>query len=117
MTRLLPTGLLVSALLRRVNDAGGMGMVRAKGDPDSGSILLILNDGSGPGRMVERAIGPLGTYALVATGPTDAPDDLAGAPARDAYWQRRRARDPDLWVIELDIASAERFAAETILDG
>jgi len=35
--------------------------------------------------------------------------------ARESYWQRRRARDPDLWVIELDIASPERFAAETIL--
>ncbi|MFX7883132.1 DUF1491 family protein, partial [Acinetobacter baumannii] len=31
------------------------------------------------------------------------------------YWQRRRRIDPDLWVIELDIASAERFAAETLL--
>ncbi len=27
---------------------------------------------------------------------------------------RRRQSDPDLWVIELDIADAERFAAETI---
>jgi hypothetical protein len=38
-----------------------------------------------------------------------APHDIA------AYWRRRRERDPDLWVIELDIAEAERFAAETIL--
>jgi hypothetical protein len=33
------------------------------------------------------------------------------------YWRRRRARDPDLWVIELDIAQAERFAAETMSEG
>jgi hypothetical protein len=33
------------------------------------------------------------------------------------YWQRRRSRDPDLWVLELDIAAAERFAAETIIGG
>ncbi|WP_333929024.1 DUF1491 family protein [Sphingomonas sp. LR55] len=38
------------------------------------------------------------------------PEDL------DGYWRRRRARDPDLWVVEVDIAAAERFAAETILD-
>ena len=25
---------------------------------------------------------------------------------------RRRRSDPDLWIVELDIASAERFAAE-----
>jgi len=28
---------------------------------------------------------------------------------------RRRRNDPDLWVVELDIAQAERFAAETML--
>jgi hypothetical protein len=27
-----------------------------------------------------------------------------------AYWQKRVARDPDLWVMELDVASAERLA-------
>jgi hypothetical protein len=109
----LATGILVSALLKRVNDAGGMGMVRAKGDPESGAILLILDEGTGAPRLVERAIGPLGLPALVATGPTDSAD----AAARESYWRRRRERDPDLWVIELNIASAERFAAETILNG
>ncbi len=113
MSGSLPSGILVSALLKRVNDAGGMGMVRARGEAESGAILLILNDDAGTPRLLERAIGPLGKPALVATGPAAPTDDAA----RDAYWRRRRERDPDLWVIELDIASAERFAAETILDG
>jgi hypothetical protein len=26
-----------------------------------------------------------------------------------AYWQKRVAHDPDLWVIELDVASTERL--------
>ena len=34
-----------------------------------------------------------------------------------AYLDRRRARDPDLWIIELDVPNAERFAAETSGDG
>lgn len=113
MSGSLPTGMLVSALLKRVNDAGGLGMVRARGDRESGTILLILNEEPGASRLLERAIGPHGKPIFVASGPADAND----AAARDAYWRRRRARDPDLWVIELDIASAERFAAETILDG
>ena len=28
------------------------------------------------------------------------------------FLERRRKFDPDLWILELDIASAERFAAE-----
>jgi hypothetical protein len=111
MSGTLPTVLLVSALLKRVNDAGGMGMVRARGEPSSGSILLILNDNEGNTQVLERALGPTGQPALIPAGPADTSD----TPARESYWQRRRARDPDLWVIELDIASPERFAAETIL--
>jgi hypothetical protein len=105
--------MLVSALLRRANDAGGMGMVRAKGEAGSGAILLILNAPDGTTTLVERALGPTGAPALIPAGPSDPADGAA----RDSYWQRRRARDPDLWVIELDIASPERFAAETILAG
>lgn len=113
MTTGLPSGLLVSALLKRVNDAGGMGMVRARGDADSGVILLILNEPGGSTKLMERSLGPSGAPTLFEAGPADASDVLA----REAYWQRRRARDPDLWVLELDIASAERFAAETIAIG
>lgn len=88
-------------------------MVRARGDAESGAILLILNDTVGGSKVMERAIGPWGAPALVEAGPAN-PHDIA---AREAYWRRRRDRDPDLWVVELDIASAERFAAETIAFG
>ena len=107
MSARLPSGVLVSALLRRVNDAGGFGAVMAKGDPQGGAILVIAIDKGALPRLLERGIGPGGRTALIDSTP---PEDL------DAYWRRRRASDPDLWVIEVDIAAAERFAAETILD-
>jgi hypothetical protein len=107
MSGRLPSGVLVSALLRRVNDAGGFGAVMAKGDAQGGAILVIaVNKGVQP-RLLERGIGPDGKTALIDSTPAE---DL------DGYWRRRRERDPDLWVIEVDIAAAERFAAETILD-
>ena len=46
--------------------------------------------------------------------------ELAERPAEEgpeafaAYAERRRRSDLDLWLVELDIADAERFAAETI---
>ena len=106
MTARLPTHLTIGVLLRRVNDAGGIAMVRAKGDPQGGAILLLIEDRSGPVRVLERTIGMDGAISLTDSVPSD------GA---ESYWRRRRTNDPDLWVVELDIPEAERFAAETIL--
>ena len=102
----LPSGMLVTALLRRMNDSGGMGMVLATGDPQGGGILVIVIDADRRERVLERGLGLDGRTVLIDSTPAN---DILG------YWQRRRARDPDLWVIELDGAAAERFAAETIL--
>lgn len=113
MSGRLPSGLLVGAMLRRVNQAGGIGTMLARGDDQAGAILVItLEKGVNP-RAWERGIGPSGAVELISVGP-QAPDN-----EREIYdyWQRRRARDPDLWVIELDIAQAERFAAETMSEG
>jgi hypothetical protein len=111
MSARLPSGILVSALLRRVNDAGGIATMLARGDAQAGAILVLTLDHGATPLLLERGIGPDGKTALIPTGPADgaAADEIA------AYWNRRRERDPDLWVIELDIAGAERFAAETIL--
>jgi hypothetical protein len=104
------SAVLVSALVRRVNQEGGTAAVLAKGDPTSGAILLLtLEKGANP-KFFERGIGATGAPALLASGPVA----LAGESEAADYWQRRRSRDSDLWVVELDIAGAERFAAETM---
>lgn len=105
MSDRLPSGVLVSAMLRRANDAGGSGMVLARGDAQGGAILAVVIEPGGPERLVERGIGPDGDPTLIDSTPAD---DL------DGYWRRRRARDPDLWVIELAVPGAERLVAETI---
>ena len=102
----LPTAVLVSAMLRQVNDAGGFGAVLAKGDAQAGAVLVVAVE-RGASRLLERGIGPDGRIGLIDSTPAD---DLTG------YWRRRRARDADLWVIELDIAGAERFAVEVLTD-
>ena len=105
MTR-LPTYLIVGALLRRVNDAGGMAMVRARGDASGGAVLVLLER---EGRAVELGLGPDGTSTLI-----DSRGAGATEPLED-YWHRRRARDPDLWVIELSAPDAESLAREALL--
>lgn len=104
MSERLPTQVLVAALLRRVSDAGGFGVMLAKGDPQGGAILVIAVEG-GVSRLLERGIGPNGRTGLIDSTPAE---DL------DGYWRRRRSRDPDMWVVELDVPNAPRLAAEII---
>lgn len=106
----LTSAMTVSALVRRAHQAGGSAMVLARGDAGAGGVLILLLDRGEAPRFVERGIGPDGTPALIASGPAA----MAGEDEATAYWQRRRSRDGDLWVVELDIAAGERFVAETM---
>jgi hypothetical protein len=107
----IASGALVNALIRRANHQGGFVTILAKGDATAGALLIVVQDRGEHPRALERGIGPDGRIALIPVGPHDDPAALAD------YWARRRRSDPDLWVVELDIADAERFAAETILQG
>ncbi|WP_375403409.1 DUF1491 family protein [uncultured Sphingomonas sp.] len=112
MSDRLPASVVASALIRRVNDAGGFATVRAKGDAQGGTLLLITTMRGGDAKLFERGIDSSG-----APGPIDATPSNGSMVAVEEYWRRRRARDPDLWVIELDSPDAERFAAETLRAG
>jgi hypothetical protein len=105
----LASGVLASALIRRVQAEGGSATVLAKGDTTSGAILLVCAERGQVTSLRERLLTTEGRYAWQAVTPGDAGER---ADFSD-YLNRRRARDPDLWVIELDIPNAERFAAET----
>jgi hypothetical protein len=103
----LTSQVLVSALLRRAQAEGGFGAVLAKGDATAGAILVILAERGIRAALLERLLQPDGNYAWRDSGQA-AEDDTAFASQLD----RRRKYDPDLWLLELDVPSAERFAAE-----
>lgn len=103
----LTSSVLVTALLRRAEAEGGFGAVVVKGDPTAGAIAVILAEKGRKACFLERLIQPDGAYAWQASrqGAEDEGDF-------QAFLDRRRAVDRDLWILELDIPSAERFAAE-----
>jgi hypothetical protein len=109
VTPRLAAGVIASALIRRVNSEGGHATVLAKGDPTSGSILLLCANRGKVSSLRERLMMADGRYQWQEAGPPEARESGDFTP----YLSRRRERDPDLWVIELDIPNAERFAAET----
>ena len=101
----LATGMLVAALIRRVESEGGNAAVLARGDATSGSVLVQLAHRGVAGELVERTLDPTGRYRWSGVGPAE-PD------RRGDYLARRRRVDPDLWVIELDHADAATILAE-----
>lgn len=104
----LTSAMLVSALVRLVSLEGGNAVVVARGDPTAGSVLLICLERGIRTAFRERVLGASGRYEWSAVGPGPDADPLEV----DAWQARRRQRDPDLWIVELDIANAQRFAAE-----
>jgi hypothetical protein len=80
-----------------------------KGDPERGSLLLFVSNRGEHVACLERILNFDGSYSWQTTGPAE-----SASSAEIADFLARRARfDEDLWAIELDIADAERFIAET----
>ena len=108
MTPRLASSVLVGALIRRAESEGGFGAIVAKGDVTAGAVAVVLRERGRPAALLERVLRPDGRYEWRQTSSqdTDNEQDLS------ALLDRKRRFDPDLWIVELDIASAERFAAE-----
>jgi hypothetical protein len=84
-----------------------------KGDPDRGSLLILVASRGRHVAVLERVLGPKGDYRWQRA---DLPDS-AGSPEIADFLAKRARFDEDLWAIELDIAEPERFIAETTLTG
>ena len=105
MSARLASAVKVSALLRRVALAGGFGAVLARGDDTAGSIAIVIRD-RGETRLLQPVMAIAGGYEW---------REAAAGDAIDGWTERARQRDPDLWIVELDIPDAARFVAETDL--
>ncbi len=104
----LQSSVLVGALLRRAQSEGGFAAVLAKGDPGAGAVLVILAERGVRVQILERLMEGEGRYSWQRIGD----QALANPEETEKFLGRRRKYDPDIWLIELDIPSAERFAAE-----
>ena len=130
----LASSVIIAALRRKVEAAGGFATILAKGDAVAGAILIVCPQGaSGDGRGHASADARQGeSHANIGPESGAKPVILEREPTFDGpgkwvavghqhidnehklseYLAKRRGSDPDLWIIELDTADAERFAAE-----
>jgi hypothetical protein len=104
----IAASVLTGALIRMAEGEGGFGAVLAKGDATAGSILVILLERGGNPRLFERLLQTDGAYAWQESGS----QRIENSSEVPRFIARLRRFDPDSWLIELDIPSAERFAAE-----
>lgn len=105
MTIRVPAHLEVSGFVRQVHAAGGFAAILKKGEQDAGTILLVLAENGENLRVAERMPQLDGTrdWTIIRTEVVDSKDKIT------EYLDRRAKQDPDLWIVELDIPSAERF--------
>ena len=105
----LPAHVEVAGILRRAQASGDFGTVLRKGDPDRGSLIIVVTSRGAHFAILERVLGVDGTYNWQRSDGVD-----SGSSLNIVNFLARRARfDDDLWAVELDIADPERFIAET----
>lgn len=105
MASRLPAHLEVGGLIRAVEAAGGFATVVAKGERDAGTVMVICCENGRDAVAYERMPQPDGSRAWAVSRRQDSenPKDFWD------YCERRKNQDGDLWIVELDIADAERF--------
>lgn len=84
-------------------------MIIAKGDPDRGSLILLIASRGGHVCCLERALQTSGDYTWQRVGPAS---DVTTEVLKK-WSDKRRKFDRDSWLIELDVPHPERFIAET----
>ncbi len=104
----LTAAMRVSALIRLAESDGGIGTVLAKGDPTAGPVVIVGLEKGRFGGFFERLLDASGNYAWQPAGgqPAESDEQI------QAYLDRRRRNDPDLWLIELNVSELSRFIAQ-----
>lgn len=104
----LPAHLEIAALIRLAESRGGHATVLSKGERDAGTILLATMYRGSEAALYERMPQLDGTRRFVQT----KVQDIENPQEFSEYLARRARQDPDLWVLEVDIADPARFIAD-----
>jgi hypothetical protein len=101
----LAAGVEASAFLARARDLGGFGTILRRGDAERGSLMLLLAERGKTRFLLQRLLQRNGGYAWESR-------ESADSESLDRLSRQASERDPDLWLIELDVPSPERLIAE-----
>lgn len=88
----------ISAQIRRCSQLALPAVVRRRGDPDAGSILIRLDRLDGFSILLSQSRDASGNAAWLQSGGAEPMPD----PDVETYIQRRIKSDPDIWVLEIE---------------
>jgi hypothetical protein len=106
----LKAGIIVRALIRRVEAAGAQGFVRRKGAEEAGAVFLVVNRLDGTVTVMNQA--RMGEGELVWLRPLGEACEEARA---DAWLEKQAKFDPDLWIVEIEDREGRAFVDETVV--
>jgi hypothetical protein len=92
-------------MIRLTQASGGFAAVLAKGEREAGTILVVLTENGANSRVYERMPQLDGTRAWHCS----KKQDTDNKSEFQEYLDRRKAQDPDLWIVELDSPDGERL--------
>lgn len=108
---LLSSDVWVGALIRRAELEGANAVVVKKGDPRAGAVIVKAYDTSTrTARLWTEAVGQDGEPLWIQPVASDSEAEL------DAYLERQRRYDPDLWVVEVEDRQGRNFITEKTQD-
>ena len=106
---LLQSEMWVQALIRRAGAGGAFATVLRRGDGRAGAVLVkVLNRREGWARLYAEAVRGDGETGWME--PVGSREEAA----LDAYAERAAARDPDIWVVEIDDFEGRHFLTELV---
>jgi hypothetical protein len=107
MSERLPAHLEADGIRRLAESLGGFATVLAKGERDAGTIAIVIIGRGEPACLYERMPTLEGDRPFVRT----ISEYLEHKSDFSGRLQKLRERDPDLWLIEVDVPDRERFVA------
>jgi hypothetical protein len=101
----LATHMLVSSLIRQMAEQGDFATVLHKGDRTAGALLIMAREKGQSPELFEQfsAIDGSRKWEAVPVQNIETEEQIS------EYLDRRVARDPDIWILELDVAFRERL--------
>ncbi|WP_333591510.1 DUF1491 family protein [Brevundimonas sp.] len=106
---LLSSDVWVAALIRRAEVAGANATVVKRGDDRAGTVIVKAYDTSTrQARLYTEAFGPDGERLWIQPVQSEFESEL------DAYVERQRRYDPDLWVVEVEDRQGRHFITEKV---